>query len=240
MKKLKSIIRYECTTSLKYLLLFYPIQYGIIALISLIIGISIGSLEDVGTNAIEMNSIIYVGVLGVLGLKQDFKMLIQNGFTRKYIFIATLSMFCFISGTMAVIDTAVGSLLHHFNNNYSSLYGGLYGYENIFMNFVWLFLVYVLVCSLLYLVMLIVNKVGKNVSIYLGCFLGGIVLLVIALFRYVFSTEAATNVLAFLTKAMGFMADGTINYLFPALAFLLFIAVLGSGSYAVIRRTELK
>lgn len=234
------MIRYECTVSLKYLLLFYPIQYGIIALISLIIGISIGSFEDAATSALEMNSMIYVGVLGVLGLKEDFKMLIQNGFTRKYIFIATLSMFCFISGTMAVIDTAVGNLLHHFNNNYSSLYGGLYGYENIFMNFVWLFLVYVLVCSLLYFIILIINKAGKIISICLGCVLGGIVLLVMALFRYVFSIEAAANVLDFLTKAMGFMSDGTINYLFPALTFLVLIAILGSGSYAILRRTELK
>lgn len=239
MKNLKSIIRYECTTSLKYLLFFYPIQYGIIALISLIIGMSMGSFEDVGTNAIEMNSLIYVGVVGVLSLRQDFKMLIQNGFTRKYIFIATFSMFCFISGTMAIIDTAVGNILHHLNNNYASLYGSLYGYENIFMNFVWLFLIYVLVCSLLYLVILIINKVGKTISIYLGCFLGGIVLLVIALFRYVFSIEVTTNILQFLTKAMGFMSDGTINSLFPAFTLLLLIAILASGSYTVIQRTEI-
>ena len=44
----------------------------------------------------------------------------------------------------------------------------------------------------------------------------------------------------FLTKAMGFMNDGRINYLFPTLTFLLLIAVFGSGSYAIIRRTELK
>lgn len=240
MKNLKSIIRYECATSLKYLLIFYPIQYGIIVLISLIIGISTGNFEDVGTNAIEMNSLIYVGVLGVLGLRQDFKMLIQNGFTRKYIFIATLSMFCFISGTMAVIDTAVGNILYHFNNNYSSLYGGLYGYENIFMNLVWLFLIYVFVCSLLYLGILIINKVGKNISIYLGIGLGGIVLLTIALLRYVFSVEIINDIVAFMTKAMGFMTDGTINYLYPVFTLLLLIAVFGIGSYTVIRRTELK
>ena len=39
---------------------------------------------------------------------------------------------------------------------------------------------------------------------------------------------------------MGFMTDGTINYLLPALALLLLITVLGSCSYAIIRRTELK
>lgn len=240
MKKLKSVIQYECATSFKYIWLFYGIQYAFVTLITLILAISAGTFEDIGTNTLEINTLVYVGVLGVLGYNQDFKMLLQNGFTRKVIFGATFSMFCFISGTMAFIDTIVGNLLHYFNDDYSSLYSGIYGYDNIFMNWLWLFLVYVLVCCLLYLAILVINKVGKTISIYLGVALGGIVLIVIALFRYVFSAETIRNIFEFLTKAMGFMTDGTINYLLPALALLLLITVLGSCSYAIIRRTELK
>lgn len=240
MEKLKSVIQYECTTSFKYIWLFYGIQYAFVTLITLILGISAGTFEDIGTNTLEINSLVYVGILGVLGFKQDFKMLLQNGFTRKMIFSATLSMFCFISGTMAFIDTIVGNLIYQFNNNYISLYSGMYGYNNKFMNWLWLFLVYVLICFLLYFAILVINKVGKTISIYLGVVLGGIALIVIALFRYVFSAETISNIFELLTKAMGFMADGTINYLLPAFTLLLFIAVFGSCSYAIIRRTELK
>lgn len=102
MNKLKTIIQYECATSFKYIWLFYAIQYTIVTLISIIIGISVGTFENVGTNCLEINSLIYVGILGVLGFKEDFRMLLQNGFTRKYIFIATFSLFCFISGIMAL------------------------------------------------------------------------------------------------------------------------------------------
>ena len=167
-------------------------------------------------------------------------MLIQNGFTRKYIFIATLSMFGFISGTMALIDTIVGNLIHHYNNSYSTLYGSIYGYDNLFMNWLWLFLLYVTFCCLLYLIILIINKTGKNVSIILGVIFGGIVLLIVALFRYVFTGETIHNILEFLMKAMGFMADGTINYIFPTITLFILLAILGSGTYAIIRRTELK
>ena len=167
-------------------------------------------------------------------------MLIQNGFTRKYIFIATLSMFGFISGTMALIDTIVGNLIHHYNNSYSTLYGSIYGYDNLFMNWLWLFLLYVTFCCLLYLIILIINKTGKNVSIILGVIFGGIVLLIVALFRYVFTGETIHNILEFLMKAMGFMADGTINYIFPTITLFILLAILGSGAYAIIRRTELK
>ena len=96
-------------------------------------------------------------------------------------------MFCFIAGTMALVDTAVGNMIHYFNDNYSSLYGSIYGYDHLFMNWLWLFLVYILVCSLLYLGILIINKAGKKISLCLGVCFGGIVLLIIALFRCFFS-----------------------------------------------------
>ena len=85
MKNMKSIIQYECMTSFKYIWIFYAIQYAIVAFITIIIGLAMGTFEDVGTNCLEINTLVYIGILGVLGFKEDFKMLIQNGFTRKYI-----------------------------------------------------------------------------------------------------------------------------------------------------------
>ena len=166
MKNLKSIIQYECMTSFKYIWVFYAIQFAIVGFIAIIVGIIMGTFENIGTNCLEINSLVYISILGVLGFKDDFKMLIQNGFIRKYIFIATIAMFCFISGTMALVDAVVGNLIYHINNNYFSVYGAIYGYDNIFMNWLWLFLLYVTFCCLLYLIILVINKVGKKVSIY--------------------------------------------------------------------------
>ena len=84
MKKLKSVIQYECTTSFKYIWLFYGIQYAVVALVTLIIGISTGTFEGIGTDVIEIHSLIYVGVLGVLGFNQDFKMLLQLSLIHIY------------------------------------------------------------------------------------------------------------------------------------------------------------
>lgn len=240
MKKLQAIIRYECMTSFKYIWIFYGIQYAIVALITLIIGISMGSFENVGTNCLETNTLIYIGVLGVLGYSEDFKMLIQNGFTRKYIFIASISMFVFIAGSMALVDTVVGNVLHALQTNYQSVYGGIYGYENVFLNWLWLFLLYTLVCTLFYLVVLVINRIGKAGSLYLGIGIGGMVLLIIALFRFVFTSTFVNKVVEWLFKAFGFMPDGTINHLFPVLTLLILTAIFGIGAYAVIRRTELK
>lgn len=240
MKDLKSIIQYECMTSFKYIWIFYAIEYAIVAFIMLAVGLIMGNFEDVGTSCLEMNTLIYIGVLGVLGFKDDFKMLLQNGFTRQYIFAATIAMFSFISGIMALIDTIIGNLIHHFNSDYFTLYGSLYGYDHMFMNWLWLFLLYIAFCCLLYLIVLIINKVGKTVSIYLGVVLGGIILLIMALFRYVFTEATIHHIVKFLMKTMGFMTNGTINFVLPAMTFFILVAVLVVCSYIIIRHTELK
>ena len=242
MKKLGTVIRYECTTSFKYIWIFYACVIAAVSVISAMIYIVTGDLDKVGTNGLEVNSMIYVGILGVLGFKEDFKMLIQNGFTRKYIYLAALSLFVFTSAIMAAVDTVVGNALHALSGGYHSLFGGLYGYEHsLFVNWLWLFLAYMLVCSLLYLVILTINKIGKTGSIYLGIGLGlTLVMILPVVFRYVLPEDLARAVVEFMTKALGFMTDGTVNFIYPIALLIAVAAVFAFGAYRLIRRTELK
>ena len=66
-------------------------------------------------------------------------------------------------------------------------------------------------CSLFYLAVLVINRVGKTVSLLIGVGVCSIILLVIALFQFVFSDELVRNIGEFMMKAMGFMSDGTTN-----------------------------
>ena len=95
-------------------------------------------------------------------------------------------------------------------------------------------------CSLFYLAILVINRVGKTISLLIGVGISGIILLVIALFQFVFSDEIVSKAMELTMRAVGFMSDGTINQFFPILSFLIIGALFGIGSYAVIRRTELK
>ena len=149
-------------------------------------------------------------------------------------------MFTLLAGTLALIDTIIGNSLHYFNDNYFTLYGGIYGYGNVFANWLWLTALYLMFCSLFYLAVLVINRVGKTVSLLIGVGVCSIILLVIALFQFVFSDELVRNIGEFMMKAMGFMSDGTTNLFFPVLSFLVIGVVFGIGSYAVIRRTELR
>jgi len=104
----------------------------------------------------------------------------------------------------------------------------------------WLTVLYLMFCSLFYFVVLIINRVGKTVSLLIGVGVCSLILLVIALFQFVFPDELVSKTGEFMMKAMGFMSDGTINLFFPILSFLVIGMIFGIGSYAVIRRTELR
>jgi len=174
-----------------------------------------------------------------LGFKDDFKMLIQNGFIRKYIFFATVAMSLFISTLMALIDTTVGQGLHYFFGDYHSLFGLIYGYGNPLANWLWLTCLYMIIISLFCLGVLIINKIGKTLSIYLGILLGGLVLIILSLVKYVLSAEVVHSLITTLTKMAGFMADGKINFLFPSLTALLLVSILLTGAYIILKHTEL-
>lgn len=243
MNKLKSIIQYECMTSFKYIWIFYAIQYAIVGLITLIIGIVSGSFENVGIQIVwKFNTLFFVSILGpaLRVLKKILKHLYKTDLHVNIFSLRQLSLFSFMSGIMAFIDTVVGNFLHYFNKDYTSLYSGIYGYDNIVMNWLWLFLVYVMFCCLLYLTILIINKIGKTMSIYCGILFIGCIVLITALFRYVFSAELVKNILNFFMKAAGFVKGDTINYFYPSFSLLLIIGILGTTSFVVIRRTELK
>ena len=149
-------------------------------------------------------------------------------------------MFTLLAGTTAHIHTIIGNTLHFFNSNYFTLYSGLYGFGNVFTYWLSLTVLYLMFCSLFYFAVLIINRVGKTVSLLIGVGVCSLILLVIALFQVVFPDERVSKAGEFMMKAMGFMSDGTINLFFPILSFLVIGVVFGIGSYAVIRRTELR
>ncbi len=85
-----------------------------------------------------------------------------------------------------------------------------------FINWLWLTALYLMFCSLFYLAILVINRVGKTISLLIGVGISGIILLkVMALFQFVFSDEIVSKAMELTMRAVGFMSDGTINQFFP-------------------------
>ena len=220
----------------------YICVFAAISVISAIIYISTGDMEKIGTNGLELNSMIYVGILGVFGFKEDFKMLIQNGFTRKYIFLATLSLFAFTSAIMAAVDTIVGNALHAVASGYFSLFGGLYGYEHSLLS------------ELAVVVPSLYARLLPAVSVYFdhqqnwqsGIYLSGNRPGTDSRSDHPGSAEICSagrlcrGCHYVCRQGNRLLAEGAVNFLYPIMSLLLIAGILSIGSYLIIRRTELK
>ncbi len=240
MKKLKALTCYECVVSFKYIWFFYGILYGITAIVTAIVFVATGGRELAGSNGLEFSSMIYMGVMAGLGSRDDFKMMIQNGFTRTYIFLSTFSGFAFIAAVMAAIDTAAGNLMHGITG-YHSVFGFLYGYGRFpIFNWSWLFFLYLLVSCLVWLIVLGIRKIGKTASL-IGGFSLIIVLFVMvpALFQFVLPAHTVAGIVRALARMAGFLGDGRINLAYPLLTMAALITAAAAGTYQILKRTEL-
>lgn len=241
MKKLKTVIQYECITSLKYICIYYLAISAVIAgyfVISHLLKVEFWNMH------LEINTMILVGITGILQMQEDFRMLLQNGFTRTCIFLAAIAQFAFIAGMLSLVDTTAGIALRWLlSGSYDTIFGSLYGYHHpIVYGWLWLFLVYLLVSSLGFFFTLAFRLMTKTLSVFAGTiFVSLLVLGVPSLFIAVSAPweTIGHHILSFAARRFGFMADGTVQLANPLFLLLLCIGILSAGSYLIIRRTEL-
>ena len=238
MNKLKTIAFYECATSVKYVLYFYCIQYGFVAVIATILAVTIG-LEDVTFNGQETSSVIFLAIVGCMGMGDDFKTLLQNGFTRKYIFAGTVSLIIFLALALSSCDLLISRLMPLFFNESSSLFEQIYGTDSAVANWLWSLALYFMIGFVCYFFRLLAHRLGKNGFIILGIVLIAVSIL-LAIYSYAIPDGIINAVNTFWARALGFVGGGRVNPYLPALTFTIISAVLAGGSYVAIRGAELK
>lgn len=242
MKKLLPIIRYECATIIKYVWIFYAIMCGVVLISFALTYILTGSFGKLSLNALEINSMVYLCVMAILGSGQDFKMLLQNGYPRKYIYLGALSLFLFTSVLMVTVDMTIAAILRGVSARYLSLFHVIYGEDHsIFINWIWTFCIYLFVCSLAYFFAVLQRKIGKIPFVITGVAIGMTVLLILpALVLVYLPEEARAKLFTFIARVFGFLADGSISFLNPLLATLLIFCLFSASSYLLLSRTELR
>lgn len=234
MNKLKYTVQFQFLSLLKALAVFYIAIFSVTALGVIVTGLTTGNAYSEMTNMLETNSIIFMSICGAVVFSKDHKFFIQNGFTRKLFFLSSMLSLLAISAFVALIDTAIGQTLHAFLN-YRSLFGSAYGYQNIFYNWLWLTLLYFALSSSLYMLVVLIKKLGVVGSIILGV---AIVLTIITLLTSSF--QLAYKTFRFIKMALGFMPDGTMNVFNPMLSFLIVSLVSSIISFPLVCTIEIK
>ena len=106
------MLKFEIFTSIKPICIFYTILYSIVCITFILSYLANGNLDHSYTNAVELSSMIFLGIFGALGFIEDFKMLIQNGYPRKYIFIANIAPKVRFNFVITPIGTLVSSTMY--------------------------------------------------------------------------------------------------------------------------------
>lgn len=245
MSKLKAVVHFELATSQRYLLIFYCIEFSMVAVTLLLTWLGRGSVDEPYFAALELCAMIFIFIFGIFGFAEDFKMLLQNGYTRCYIFIATLMLFLQTAVTLALVDTLAARLLEGVAHGYWSLFTAIYGPDHaLWLQGLWRFGVYVSLVSVGYLCALTVTRLGTKRALILGIALwcAGVVILPLAFrewlpdaLRYDIGTGAET----FIYHCAGFTAEG-VQLINPLLS-LSALTVLGFAiCFALMRRAPLR
>ena len=240
--KLRSLIKYQCWTTIKPVLCFYGILYGIITVGYIISFIATGTTSSARFYGVEISCFIYLAITGSLGFNEDFKMAIQNGFTRKQIFLAALGMFAFLTIIMSFVDTLITQIIREFSPTYMSFFQQIYGLgHNILIQWVILMLIYFAVAISAYLFTLLCNKIGKKLCYFILTCIVLVMVVIVPLVMNLYVPEyIAANFLTMLTRAIGFTAGGSVQFINPFILLSIIVLLISGFSYITMKKTELK
>lgn len=239
MKKRNAAILYEFRVSFPYLLLFYAIQYGVVAALWLLARGVMGLSEGRLFGTLELCSMIFLAVAGAQGFTEDFKMLMQNGVPRGTIFLANLALFASFSAVMALIDTVVLRALGQ-NSVAEPLTWALYGREfPAAANWLWLFLLYCSVSMSFYAATLACHKIGRVWSFCAGGVLLALLLIGLPVTVGMLPAEGRERLALFFLRLFGIPAAGG-SPLAPFALFLGLSLLWSACAFGLLRRTELR
>ncbi|HKL79281.1 MAG TPA: hypothetical protein VJ888_02465 [Mobilitalea sp.] len=127
---LKTSILYQTKESKKAVMIFYLVVVLVIAFFAITIQLNEPSNFE-STGGIEMSSMIFLFVVGLNAFKETFLMLMQNGVSRKTMFVSRIASFGILCTLMAIIDRIIVSILLPFSKqsskiNISGMYEQMY------------------------------------------------------------------------------------------------------------------
>ncbi len=185
---------------------------------------------------------IFMGFVGVSGFSEDFKLFMQNCFTRKEIFISQTIFFSLTSAIISAISIIMRVISELLTNaiRITSLFNMIYQDNlNIFTEFMITFLMAFLVSTVAYLITILLNRFDKR-KVGFGFVLAGVAL--VAFFTTapaVLSPELQRGLIEALAFAFGFTDSG----IFPintVITLLITSAVMAFVSNRLLLRLELR
>lgn len=233
--KLKASIKYQLITVGKSFLIFYGI-----VMVMRGIGIMYALMGDgkLGMAGTEVNSAIFMGFLGAFTFLEDFRFLIQNGYSRKTMLLSFLVEFCVAASIFALSDMVFEALTNG-GFGYRSLFTQLYGTQNIVYQFLWCFLLNLFAGVVAFFTTVLLARLNKQQKMVFFAIPVIIVMLVSLLEVQVTDGAIMEWVFERLQWLFGFTVQG-VHYTNPIIFFIAGAGMFYAFAYLATRRAPVK
>jgi hypothetical protein len=244
---IKTAVKYQIYEFKKPFLIYYFIIYMIFALFFLSTSPLIRNGADVNLGGMEAASMIFIFVSGLNSFKETFRMFIQNGLSRKTLFISFVCGIIPISAFMALIDSINGVLagmVSNYQTAYMQFYGQRYagssnGILQLVEGFLWSIFAYAMLAMTGYFITTLYYRMNKGlkfiVSIGVPAFFFIILPIIDTNFTDGVISKGITNFFSF---AWGY--KNGFNPYFSMVTCTLIFALFGGLSYLLIRKAVVK
>lgn len=239
---MKKILRYQCKDLAKAIIIYYIV----IALILSVAVFGIARMRDGDMNGIGFSSEFFCFIVGLCMFREYFYLLMQNGKSRKKIFLGSFFTISILSLVMSVMDTLLLYIMDAIpvsNVQYMTLSSSLYYFymtgANPFLRFVIdiivTFLVALLFFSVGYLIAIAFYRSVKSVKVLIAVGLplalaGGLPILLVAF------PEVSDALLSFLCTIMGISSG---NPFIGILTLAIVCGLVNFFSWIAVRKAEI-
>lgn len=246
MGKLNEMIRFECITALKPVAILYIAQWGALAIFSLVNFLGNGILPF--GYMLEFCSMIFIFIFGLLSFQEDFKLFLQNGFTRRQIFFAESTMLVQVAALLAIIDTMSAGVLMQLSVYYTSLFTALYGVDQAWwMALAWRFVLYIAIAGISYCAAVLNHRIGKwsLLAFFIVLWVVFLVIVPAALSELLPMATfygVGTKLEQLLYYSIGYVnfSPRVINFAYPLTLLIAISGITFGSAYALVRRASLR
>jgi len=235
-------VKYRLWENRKALIIFYLIIY--LVMIASIIAVS--SVNEVITlNGLEFASMIFIFIVG-LEFSEPFQMLLQNGCSRKTIFLSFVYSIIPIATVMALIDGLNGILMNQFTN-YENMFLQFYGPRfteavgvmQFIEGFLWSLTAYTMVAIIGLFITALYYRMNKQMKWIVSIGVPAFFMIVLPLIDTSFFNGAIIEGIGkVLDFAWGY--QNGYNPYFSMISCILFSVIFGSLAYSLIRRAVVR
>lgn len=230
--RLKQAFKYQLCSCLKAVGIFYGIM--IVIRFAMVMIFIISGNEKSTMSAMESNSMVFMGFLGVYSIIEDFKFFLQNGYSRKSLIKLYTCQFLVIGAILSVIEIIL-SIASASVMNYSSLFTQVYGTQSLIMQFLWLWGIYCIIGAISLLMTIIYYRLSKYARIILLMALPiAIITLVPAIDYYIMNGVVMSVIYDFILYFFGL--QGSVNLVAPVMNFIIVFVIACGLAYVAIRK----